>query len=157
MKKFETLTSAMVPLNIEDIDTDQIIPARFLKATTREGFGKNLFSDWRYDEAGNPKTDFILNDTSYNGLGGEYGGAAIYVAEHAPANRRGFYTSWIQTMAAGGLLLSLGVIAGTRWIVGEEAFTAWGWRIPFLLSAFLLLISVWVRLSLDESPVFRRM
>ena len=90
-------------------------------------------------------------------LGGEYGGAAIYVAEHAPANRRGFYTSWIQTMAAGGLLLSLGVIAGTRWIVGEEAFTAWGWRIPFLLSAFLLLISVWVRLSLDESPVFRRM
>lgn len=67
MKKFETLTSAMVPLNIEDIDTDQIIPARFLKATTREGFGKNLFSDWRYDEAGNPKTDFILNDTSYNG------------------------------------------------------------------------------------------
>lgn len=90
-------------------------------------------------------------------LGGEYGGAAIYVAEHAPANRRGFYTSWIQTMAAGGLLLSLGVIAGSRWIVGEEAFTAWGWRIPFLLSAFLLLISVWVRLSLDESPVFRKM
>ena len=90
-------------------------------------------------------------------LGGEYGGAAIYVAEHAPPDRRGFYTSWIQTMAAGGLLLSLGVIAGTRWIVGEEAFTAWGWRIPFLLSAFLLLISVWVRLSLDESPVFRRM
>lgn len=67
MKKFETLTSAMVPLNIEDIDTDQIIPARFLKATTRDGFGKNLFSDWRYDEAGKPKPDFILNDESYKG------------------------------------------------------------------------------------------
>lgn len=67
MKKFETLTSAMVPLNIEDIDTDQIIPARFLKATTREGFGKNLFADWRYDEAGKPKPDFILNDSSYKG------------------------------------------------------------------------------------------
>lgn len=67
MKKFETLTSTLVPLNIEDIDTDQIIPARFLKATTREGFGKNLFADWRYDEAGNPKKDFILNDANYKG------------------------------------------------------------------------------------------
>ncbi len=90
-------------------------------------------------------------------LGGEYGGAAIYVAEHAPTARRGFYTSWIQTMAALGLILSLVVIAITRWIMGEEAFTAWGWRIPFLLSAGLLLISVWVRMSLDESPVFRKM
>jgi 3-isopropylmalate/(R)-2-methylmalate dehydratase small subunit len=67
MKKFETLTSTMVPLNIEDIDTDQIIPARFLKATTREGFGKNLFADWRYDETGNPKKGFVLNDTNYKG------------------------------------------------------------------------------------------
>lgn len=67
MKKFETLTSTYVPLNIEDIDTDQIIPARFLKATTRDGFGKNLFSDWRYDEAGKPKADFILNDSTYKG------------------------------------------------------------------------------------------
>jgi 3-isopropylmalate/(R)-2-methylmalate dehydratase small subunit len=67
MKKFETLTSTFVPLNIEDIDTDQIIPARFLKATTRDGFGKNLFADWRYDEAGKPKSDFILNDPSYKG------------------------------------------------------------------------------------------
>ncbi|HET6227385.1 MAG TPA: 3-isopropylmalate dehydratase small subunit [Bacteroidia bacterium] len=66
-KKFETLTSTLVPLNIEDIDTDQIIPARFLKATTREGFGKNLFADWRYDEAGNPKKDFILNNANYKG------------------------------------------------------------------------------------------
>lgn len=67
MKKFDTLTSTIVPLNIEDIDTDQIIPARFLKATTRDGFGKNLFADWRYDEAGKPKPDFILNDPSYTG------------------------------------------------------------------------------------------
>jgi 3-isopropylmalate/(R)-2-methylmalate dehydratase small subunit len=67
MRKFETLTSTVVPLNIEDIDTDQIIPARFLKATTRDGFGKNLFADWRYDEAGKPKPDFILNDSTYKG------------------------------------------------------------------------------------------
>lgn len=90
-------------------------------------------------------------------LGGEYGGAAIYVAEHAPAGRRGYYTSWIQTMAALGLLLSLAIIALSRWLLGESSFSAWGWRIPFLLSAVLLGISVWVRLSLDESPVFRRM
>lgn len=90
-------------------------------------------------------------------LGGEYGGAAIYVAEHAPQSQRGLHTSWIQTMAALGLLLSLGVIAATRWLVGEEAFAAWGWRIPFLLSAFLLLLSVWVRMSLNESPVFAQM
>ncbi len=90
-------------------------------------------------------------------LGGEYGGAAIYVAEHAPEGRRGYYTSWIQTMAALGLLLSLIVIAVTRWLIGEAAFTEWGWRIPFLLSAGLLAISIWVRLSLQESPVFQRM
>ncbi len=90
-------------------------------------------------------------------LGGEYGGPAIYVAEHAPEGRRGYFTSWIQTMAALGLLLSLVVIAVTRWLMGEEAFTEWGWRIPFLLSAGLLLISIWVRLSLQESPVFQRM
>jgi 3-isopropylmalate/(R)-2-methylmalate dehydratase small subunit len=67
MKKFTKLTSAVVPLNIENIDTDQIIPARFLKATTREGFGENLFCDWRYDENHEPKPDFVLNDKSYNG------------------------------------------------------------------------------------------
>lgn len=67
MKKFEKLTSAVVPLNIENIDTDQIIPARFLKATTRAGFGANLFCDWRYDQNRNPKPDFVLNDKSYNG------------------------------------------------------------------------------------------
>ncbi len=90
-------------------------------------------------------------------LGGEYGGAATYVAEHAPTEHRALHTSWIQAMAAFGLLLSLGVIALTRWLLGEEVFTAWGWRVPFLLSAVLLGVSIWVRLSLDESPVFQRM
>ena len=90
-------------------------------------------------------------------LGGEYGGAATYVAEHAPHGKRGLFTGWIQTTANIGLLLSLVVIIGTRSIVGEAAFADWGWRIPFLLSVFLLAISVWIRLSLNESPVFQRM
>src|SRR5690606_37563223 len=90
-------------------------------------------------------------------LGGEYGGAATFVAEHAPAHKRGAHTSWIQTTATLGLLLSLMVILGTRTTMGEEAFQAWGWRIPFLLSAVLLAISVWIRLSIEESPVFRQM
>ncbi len=89
-------------------------------------------------------------------LGGEYGGAAIYVAEHAPANRRGFYTSWIQTTATLGLLLSLMVILACRAVFGE-AFDDWGWRVPFLLSSVLLAISVYIRLSLEESPVFLEM
>ncbi|MGQ4272674.1 MFS transporter [Terrihabitans sp. B22-R8] len=90
-------------------------------------------------------------------LGGEYGGAATYVAEHAPHGRRGFYTSFIQTTATGGLFLSLLVILGTRTYLGEEAFAAWGWRIPFLISIVLLGISVWIRLTLNESPTFQRM
>ncbi|MBX3476912.1 MAG: MHS family MFS transporter [Brevundimonas sp.] len=90
-------------------------------------------------------------------LGGEYGGAAIYVAEHAPAGRRGFLTGWIQTTAALGLIAALGVILITRLVVGSEAFDAWGWRIPFLLSAVLLAISLWIRLRLNESPAFQRM
>ncbi len=89
-------------------------------------------------------------------LGGEYGGAATYVAEHAPANRRGYYTSWIQTTATLGLFLSLLVILGVRTSIGEEAFGAWGWRIPFLASLILLGISVWIRLQLSESPAFER-
>ncbi|WP_163591158.1 MFS transporter, partial [Klebsiella pneumoniae] len=83
-------------------------------------------------------------------LGGEYGGAATYVAEHAPNGRRGFYTSWIQTTATLGLFLSLIVILATRTITGEEAFREWGWRIPFLVSVVLLGISVWIRLQLSE-------
>jgi MFS family permease len=90
-------------------------------------------------------------------LGGEYGGAATYVAEHAPAGKRGLHTSWIQTTATLGLFLSLLVILGTRTIIGEEEFAAWGWRIPFLISLLLLLISVWIRLKLSESPTFQKM
>jgi MFS family permease len=90
-------------------------------------------------------------------LGGEYGGAATYVAEHAPQGKRGLYTSWIQTTATLGLFLSLVVILGVRTLVGEEAFAAWGWRAPFLLSIVLLGVSVWIRLSLNESPVFQKM
>jgi len=90
-------------------------------------------------------------------LGGEYGGAATYVAEHAPEGKRGFFTSWIQTTATLGLFLSLMVILGTRTAVGADAFAAWGWRIPFLVSIFLLAVSVWIRLSMNESPAFARM
>jgi MFS family permease len=90
-------------------------------------------------------------------LGGEYGGAATYVAEHAPQGKRGLYTSWIQTTATLGLFLSLVVILGVRTAIGEEAFSEWGWRIPFLLSIVLLAVSVWIRLSLNESPVFQKM
>lgn len=89
-------------------------------------------------------------------LGGEYGGAVVYVAEHAPADRRGRYTAWIQTTATLGLFLSLLVILTTRLLLGDE-FETWGWRIPFLLSAVLLAISVYIRLQLNESPVFQAM
>jgi MFS family permease len=90
-------------------------------------------------------------------LGGEYGGAATYVAEHAPPGRRGFYTSWIQTTATVGLFLSLIVILFTRVQLGSEAFGEWGWRLPFLLSGALLAVSLWIRLRLHESPVFQRL
>ena len=90
-------------------------------------------------------------------LGGEYGGAATYVAEHSPAGKRGAYTSWIQTTATVGLFLSLMVILGTRTAMGEEAFNAWGWRVPFLVSIALLAVSVWIRLSMSESPAFQKM
>ncbi|MFR0693009.1 MFS transporter [Enterobacterales bacterium AE_CKDN230030158-1A_HGKHYDSX7] len=90
-------------------------------------------------------------------LGGEYGGAATYVAEHAPKGKRGFFTSWIQTTATLGLFLSLLVIMACRTVLGTEAFEAWGWRIPFLLSILLLIISVYIRLQLAESPVFMKM
>jgi MFS family permease len=90
-------------------------------------------------------------------LGGEYGGAATYVAEHAPHGKRGAYTSWIQTTATLGLFLSLLVILGVRNLLGEKDFGDWGWRIPFLLSIILLGVSVWIRLSLNESPAFQKM
>lgn len=90
-------------------------------------------------------------------LGGEYGGAATYVAEHAPEGRRGLYTSFIQTTATLGLFAALLVVIGTRTLLGEEAFRDWGWRVPFLISALLLGVSLWIRMQLEESPVFRRM
>lgn len=90
-------------------------------------------------------------------LGGEYGGAATYVAEHAPHDKRGAFTAWIQTTATMGLFMSLLVILGTRTAIGEAAFADWGWRIPFLLSIFMLGISVWIRLSMAESPAFLKM
>lgn len=90
-------------------------------------------------------------------LGGEYGGAATYVAEHAPPGRRGFYTSFIQITATAGLMISLVVILGTRFALGEEAFLDWGWRIPFLVSILMLGVSLLIRLKLAESPAFQRM
>jgi predicted MFS family arabinose efflux permease len=90
-------------------------------------------------------------------LGGEYGGAATYVAEHAPEGRRGLYTSFIQTTATLGLFAALLVVIGTRMLLGEEAFADWGWRIPFLVSIALLAVSLWIRLQLAESPVFQKM
>jgi MFS family permease len=90
-------------------------------------------------------------------LGGEYGGAAVYVAEHVPDNRRGFYTSFIQTTATLGLFVSLGVILAVRLSMSEEDFREWGWRIPFLLSIFLVLMSLYIRLKLKESPLFTKL
>ena len=90
-------------------------------------------------------------------LGGEYGGAAVYVAEHSPQGKRGAYTSWIQTTATLGLFLSLLVILGVRTAMGEAAFADWGWRVPFIVSILLLAVSVYIRLSMNESPAFQKM
>jgi predicted MFS family arabinose efflux permease len=112
-----------------------------------------------YQQAGmvGPVLLILLRILQGLALGGEYGGAAIYVAEHAPANRRAEFTGWIQTSAAFGLVGALLVILATRTLVGEEAFAAWGWRVPFLVSAGLLAISIFMRLKLSESPSFRRL
>jgi hypothetical protein len=90
-------------------------------------------------------------------LGGEYGGAATYVAEHAPNNKRGFYTSWIQITATAGLAMALLIVIVTRSVVGEDAFKEWGWRVPYLLSGLFLCVGLWLRLKLHESPVFQKM
>jgi MFS family permease len=90
-------------------------------------------------------------------LGGEYGGAATYVAEHAPDNKRGLFTSFIQTTASLGLFAALLIVIGVRTLVGEQAFAAWGWRIPFIVSIALLAVSLWIRMQLEESPVFQKM
>ena len=112
-----------------------------------------------YDAIGVAAPVFLVGLRLLQGLalGGEYGGAAAYVAEHAPANRLGAYTAWIQTTATLGLLLSLTVILGTRSLVGAAAFEDWGWRVPFLLSAVMLVLSTWIRLRMDESPAFQRL
>ncbi len=112
-----------------------------------------------YDQAGVIAPILLIAMRVLQGfaLGGEYGGAAIYVAEHAPREKRGFLTGWIQTTAALGLIGALTVILLTRQMLGVEAFNAWGWRIPFLISALLLAISLWIRLKLNESPAYRRM
>lgn len=112
-----------------------------------------------YDQIGIAAPILLLTMRVLQGfaLGGEYGGAAIYVAEHSPPQKRGLLTGWIQTTAAMGLIGALSVILATRMVVGAEAFDAWGWRIPFLLSAFLLIISLWIRLKLSESPAYERM
>jgi MFS family permease len=112
-----------------------------------------------YEQAGliAPALLVLLRIVQGTALGGEYGGAAIYVAEHAPPDRRGGSTGWIQSSAAFGLLAALGVIFATRSLLGEEAFAAWGWRVPFLLSVVLLVASVWMRGKLAESPSFAKL
>jgi MFS family permease len=112
-----------------------------------------------YDSIGIAAPIMLISLRLLQGLavGGEYGGAAVYVAEHAPANRRGEFTAWIQTTGTLGLLGSLLVILGCRTALGVAAFADWGWRVPFLLSIILLAISVWIRLSMTESPAFARM
>jgi MFS family permease len=112
-----------------------------------------------YVEAGSlaPTLLILLRILQGIALGGEYGGAAIYVAEHAPNQKRGATTGWIQSSASFGLLAALLVIVATRTSIGEDAFVAWGWRIPFLVSAVLLAISVWMRAKLAESPLFARL
>ena len=112
-----------------------------------------------YDSLGIAAPIILISLRLLQGLavGGEYGGAAVYVAEHAPHGRRGEFTAWIQTTGTLGFLLSLLVILGTRTALGEATFADWGWRIPFLVSIVLLAVSVWFRLSMRESPVFAKM
>lgn len=132
----------------------------FLVTMTLMGIGTFLigllptYAQWGYLA---PVVLILLRLLQGLALGGEYGGAATYVAEHAPVGRRGFYTSWIQTTATLGLFMAILVILGIRTWQGEEVFTDWGWRIPFLLSAVLLAVSIWIRLSLNESPMFQQM
>ncbi len=104
-----------------------------------------------------PWTLVVLRMLQGLSVGGVYGGAAVYVAEHVPSTRRGFFTSWIQITATLGMALSLAVLYGTRTLVGEEAFVEWGWRVPFLLSIFLLSVTIWIQMRLAESPVYLKM
>lgn len=119
-------------------------------------FGIGLVPNYESIGAAAPIIILVLRLLQGLALGGEYGGAATYVAEHAPAERRGFYTSFIQTTATLGLFLSLIVIVATRQGIGVEAFNDWGWRIPFLVSIVLIAISVYIRLKMSESPMFSK-
>ncbi|MFZ5957371.1 MFS transporter [Pseudomonas knackmussii] len=119
-------------------------------------FGVGLLPSYATIGVAAPIVLIVLRLLQGLALGGEYGGAAIYVAEHAPAGKRGAYTAWIQCTATGGLLLSLLVIWACRQFTGPE-FETWGWRLPFLLSIVLLAISTWIRLSMQESPAFLKM
>jgi len=111
-----------------------------------------------YDSIGVAAPIILITLRLLQGLavGGEYGGAATYIAEHAPPGQRGYYTSWIQITATAGMILSLAIVLACRFIIGPE-FDVWGWRVPFLLSIILLCISVYIRLQLEESPVFKEM
>ncbi len=120
-------------------------------------FAVGLLPDYKTIGVAAPIALILMRLVQGLALGGEYGGAATYVAEHAPPGRRGFYTSWIQTTATLGLFLSLIVIILVRTRLGEDAFKEWGWRVPFLVSSVLLAVSLWIRLKLNESPVFQRM
>ena len=132
----------------------------FLVTMTLMGFGTFLigvlptYATWGIAA---PILLIVLRLVQGLALGGEYGGAATYVAEHAPNGKRGLYTSWIQTTATLGLFMALLIILGIRTVMGEEAFNDWGWRLPFLLSVVLLGVSVWIRLQLAESPAFQKM
>ncbi len=112
------------------------------------------FASWGY---GAPLAVLVLRLIQGLALGGEYGGAATYVAEHAPPSQRGYYTSWIQTTATLGLFLSLGVIVWTRYALGIDAFNDWGWRLPFLGSIVLVVVSIYIRLKMAESPAFTKL
>jgi MFS family permease len=120
-------------------------------------FGVGLLPNYASVGVAAPVTLLALRLLQGLALGGEYGGAATYVAEFAPAGKRGLYTSWIQTTATLGLFAALLVVIGTRTVVGEDAFKVWGWRIPFLVSFVLLGVSLWIRMQLSESPVFLKM
>jgi MFS family permease len=120
-------------------------------------FAVGLLPDYKTIGVAAPVALIVMRLIQGLALGGEYGGAATYVAEHAPDGKRGLYTSWIQTTATLGLFLSLIVIILVRTKIGEDAFKAWGWRIPFLVSSVLLAVSLWIRLKLNESPVFQKM
>ena len=131
-----------------------IITVTLMGAAT---IGIGLLPTYRQVGIAAPALLIVLRIVQGFALGGEYGGAAVYVAEHAPADRRGYYTGWIQISASLGLIGALLVILVTRTAMGEAAFADWGWRIPFLTSALLLAVSLYMRAKLAESPAFRRM